>query len=151
MSDRDIKDIVAGATLTAVGLFAFVYALLTMSPGTLARMGPGLFPASLGIVLAFFGAVVLGSAWLRRGEFKFPEVRMRPFFAILAGVVGFALTVDRLGIVPAVFILTFVSRLSEEKFEFIRPLVLASFLSVLAVLIFIAGLNLPLHVFVWPF
>lgn len=151
MSDRDVRDIVAGAVLTAVGLFGFVYALLTMQPGTLARMGPGLFPASLGLVLAFLGAVTFVSACLRRGQFAFPEVRIRPFLAILVGVVGFAVTVDRLGIVPAVFILTFVARLAEERFEFVRPLVLASFLSVIAVLIFIFGLKLPLRVFLWPF
>lgn len=151
MLDRDVRDIVAGAVLTAVGLFAFVYALMTMQPGTLARMGPGLFPASLGLVLAFFGAVTLVSAWLRRGQFDFPQVRIRPFLAILVGVVGFALTVDRFGIVPAVFILTFVARLAEERFEFVRPLVLASFLSVIAVLIFIVGLKLPLRIFLWPF
>ena len=55
MQKRDLKDILAGAVLIALGLPGAAYALATLPLGTLRRMGPGMFPAALGLILALFG------------------------------------------------------------------------------------------------
>jgi len=63
----------------------------------------------------------------------------------------FALTVERIGVIPAIFLLTGLSVLADNKLGIIGTLLLAAALSAAAVLIFLVGLGIPIHPFVWPF
>jgi uncharacterized membrane protein YidH (DUF202 family) len=56
--DRDYRDIVAGLGLAGFGLAAAAYALSNYSMGTITRMGAGMMPVSLGVILVGFGLLI---------------------------------------------------------------------------------------------
>lgn len=150
MSHRvDYRDIIAGALLIVLGLFAGFYATANYNLGTLRHMGPGMFPSWLGFMLAGLGFFVLVPALFRAGTLPKPDIRQ--FIAVLAGTLIFALTINVLGMVPAIFLLTIASVLADDKLGVVGTLVLCVVLSVLAVLIFRVGLEIPLYPFIWPF
>ncbi|MBX3661589.1 MAG: tripartite tricarboxylate transporter TctB family protein [Burkholderiales bacterium] len=149
LRQKDGRDLIAGALLIAIGMFCALYAAHHYPLGSVSRMGPGMFPAVLGYVLAALGLLIALPAWFRRGSLPRPE--FRPLFFVLLGTLVFALTVERIGVVPAIFLLTGLSVLADSKLGIIGTLLLAAALSAAAVLIFLFGLGIPIHPFVWPF
>ena len=149
MYSRDYRDIVGGALLTLGGLAFALYAINRYDLGVLRRMGPGMFPAGLGFVLAFLGVLLLIGALRRRGSR--PEIRIWTPFFVLAGVAGFALMIRPFGLIPAIVVLTFVSSMAELKFRPTSILVLTVALCLIAWLTFKVGLGLPMQMFRWPF
>jgi hypothetical protein len=146
---RDYRDIVAGGLLIAGGLWVGIYASSAYSLGTVAHMGPGMFPAALGYILAGLGAAVALPALFRPGTVPRPDYRQ--FFAVIAAVLLFALTADAAGMVPAICLMTFAAVLADNKLGVAGALILAAGLSLLGVLIFRLGLGIPLVPFRWPF
>lgn len=146
---RDGRDLIAGTLLISIGLFSALYASQHYPVGTVTRMGPGMFPATLGYLLAVIGALIAIPAWFRSGSLPKPE--RRPLFFVLLGTIAFALTVERIGVVPAIFLLTGLSVMADNKLGILGTLLLATALSIAAVLIFLVGLSIPIHPFVWPF
>lgn len=108
-----------------------------------------MFPATLGYLPAAIGALIAIPAWFRSSSLPKPE--HRPLFFVLLGIIAFALTVERIGVVPAIFLLTGFAVLADNKLGIIGTLVLAAALSIAATLIFLVGLSIPIHPFVWPF
>jgi hypothetical protein len=146
---RDYRDLLGGLILMVVGVSVALYATANYPLGTVSRMGPGMFPTALGYLLAGLGAMIALPAWARSGTLPRPE--WGPLLYVLVAVLIFALTVERIGLVPAIFLLTGASVLADNKVSFLGTLMLAAFLSVLAVLIFQMGLGIPVYPFVWPF
>jgi hypothetical protein len=67
------KDFWAGLMFIGFGLFFMIWALTHYQMGTAVRMGPAYFPAVLGGLLAFLGALVLIESFAMRGsELKVP-------------------------------------------------------------------------------
>ena len=150
MSNHDLREIIGGALLIALGFFAAIFAAMTLEIGTPARMGPGLFPVALGLLLTGFGILILVRALILQSEFSLPEFETRPFLAIVIAVITFALSIDTLGAVPAIMIMTAIARLADGRLG-IRPLILGAVLAALATLIFSVALKLPIYPFIWPF
>jgi hypothetical protein len=149
MHARDYRDIIGGVLLIAAGLWAGFHASSTFDVGTLSRMGPGMFPASLGFILAGLGALIAIPAFFRSGTM--PSIDWRPLVFCTIGVLIFALTVTRVGMVPAVVMLTFAAVLADDKLGWKGSIVLAIALSLIAYLIFRVGLGIVLEPFRWPF
>jgi hypothetical protein len=149
MHTRDYRDLVGGGLLIALGLWAGFHAIANFDVGTVSRMGPGMFPASLGFLLAGLGAVIALPALFRSGEM--PTVDWRPMLVIMLGVLVFALTVTRLGMVPAIVLLTLISVFADTKLRLVGGVILSVALSLIAYLIFRVGLGIVLEPFRWPF
>lgn len=149
MSRVDIRDLVGGMCLTVTGGVFAGYAALHYSIGTVTRMGPGMVPLFLGLLLSLFGLVVVVSAFSRHTEEG--EVRILVPGLILLSVLVFALLVNTLGLIPAIIGCVLVSCLAELEFRPLFSLMLAIVLSALAWLIFVATLQLPVSLFDWPF
>ena len=150
MLNRDYRDVVAGGVLVACGLFVGVYAEQNYPLGTLRHIGPGMFPTILGYVLAGLGAIVLFAALFRAG----PGIAMpayRPLFAVLGGLLAFALTIEPFGLVPAIFLLIGIGSLAENRFRPLGIVIFAAAMSLFVVLVFQIGLQLPIDSFKWPF
>lgn len=148
MLTRDYRDIVGGMLLVVFGLAFTWYAASHYALGTLRQMGPGMFPAGLGVVLAFLGVLLSAGAMFRPGTM--PEIRIWTPLFVLAGVIAFALSIRPLGLIPAVLAVTIISSFAELK---VRPLSLALLclsLSLIAWVTFGLGLNLPIPMFRWP-
>lgn len=149
MLSRDYRDIAGGAVLFVFGLAFFGYAFANYDMGTINRMGPGMFPAALGVILAAFGVMQAIPAFFRQG--KMPEIRVWTPIFVLTGVAAFALLVRPFGLLPAVIAVTVISSFAELKVRPISLAVLVGLLCLLSWLIFSVGLRLPMPMFRWPF
>ena len=162
MSDTDTgarhaarADLCAGGAFVALG-GAFAIGALQYDLGTAFQMGPGYVPLTLGCVLAGLGALVLGHGVLvalghttvehetPAAEDEAGPVPWRRGGLLVAAVVVFGLTVDGLGIAVATFVTTFLAALSGHRNSPLKSLVVAAGLTVLCLLIFVAGLQLSL-------
>jgi hypothetical protein len=147
-SRRDYRDLIGGGILVATGLFAALYATSNYTLGTVARMGPGMFPMALGYLLAILGVLIALPAWFRRGPMPRPE--WLPTVTVTLSVLVFAMTIERLGLVPGIFALTGIAVFADRKMGLRGTLVLAACLALGTWLIFRAGLGIQLQTFIWP-
>lgn len=152
MTNVDIKDLVGGALMVAIGTFVAVYAASHYSLGSLGRMGPGMFPMIVGWILAGLGVAILVPALFRSGQ-AMEAIEWRPALAVFVACIVFAITLERFGIVPATAALTLISTFADAKRK-MSPLVTAIFVaavSVVIALIFKVGLDIPVAIARWPF
>ncbi len=149
MLDRNYRDIVAGLLLTFAGVAAAAYALSSYSLGTITRMGPGMMPVSLGVILACFGLAIALPALVQKGEAA--AIRLRPMIFLSAAVLAFALMIERFGLVPSVLATTLIATLAETRVSAVGALILGMAMAALTWGIFIAGLRLSMPAFDWSF
>lgn len=147
---RDYRDALAGFVLAVVGVWAALYATQNYNLGTFRRMGSGMMPTSLGWILAALGVAIMISGLMRPGG-PIPQVRFGTAFLILGSVVGFALTITKFGLLPAVVVSTVISSAAEREFKPVLWVVLSTVLCLIAWLVFSLALRLPIRLFIWPF
>jgi len=117
------------------------------SLGSVGRMGPGYFPLALGILLAGLGAITVVKSLLVEGPLLEP-LNLWPLLAIVASVVLFGLSIERLGLVIAILIVTAVLAISFRSISWLGFIGLAGSLIAFSVIVFAYALQLPLKV--WP-
>lgn len=149
MLSRDYRDIVGGLVLTVFGLWVAWYANEYYDLGRFRRMGPGMFPVLLGLVLAAFGVMIALPAFFRSG--RRPDIRVWTPIFVTAGVAGFALTIKPFGLIPAIIAVTVISSLAELRVRPVSLALLCAALSLISFLIFRVALGLPMPMFRWPF
>jgi hypothetical protein len=148
MLTRDYRYIIGGALLILLGLYAGIHAWTSYSVGTVTHMGPGMFPAALGFLLAVLGVGIFLPALFRSGTLPRPEYR--PLIATLISILLFAATIRTAGLIPAVALLTVAAVLADNKLGVIATVILSAVLALFAALVFIVGLGMPLQLFIWP-
>jgi predicted outer membrane lipoprotein len=151
------QDFFSGLMFMVVGI-AFAWGATTYNVGEGARMGPGYFPLVLGIVLAALGAFIIFEAMVVETEDGEPVGKWawRPlgfiiganllFGVLLGGLPSIGL--PAMGMIVAIYVLTFVSSLAGDEFSFKENLILATILAVGSYLAFIVLLKLQFQV--WP-
>lgn len=149
MYARDYRNVIAGLLLVAVGAWAAIEAFARWDLGQLNQMGPGMLPAALGILLAGLGLLIAVRALFTSGTL--PEIAWRPLVLVGGGILAFAVTVDTLGMVPAVVVLTYLSVFADNKLGTVGATFLAAALALIAYLVFSVGLGVRVAPFVWPF
>jgi hypothetical protein len=147
-STRDMRDIVGGAILMAIGFGVAVYSFMSYDIGTLRRVGPGMFPGVLGLLLGALGIMVLVPALSKPGR-DIAAPGWRPFLAIMASGAVFALTIARFGLVVAVIGATVIAAFANPQPRLGRVGVLAVTLAIASVLIFKLGLSMQVQIFDW--
>jgi len=145
---RDYRDIIAGGLLMAAGVWMALYAQGTLDLGSGRRMGPGMFPVAIGIILALFGIAIMIPAFFRQGTFE--EIEIRSTLAVLSSIAAFAMVIRPYGLIPAIAALVVVATLAERTFRPVSILASIVVMATLAWLIFKAGLGLPLNMARWP-
>lgn len=148
MHQRDYKDVIGGTGLITIGLFATYHAVDRLPLGTVVQMGPGMFPAALGLLIAGTGAIILAMGLGRPGEAI--TVHWWPAFTVLLSILVFALLVRPFGLIPSILVLTFIASLADRKLSPLGSMVLGVVLAVTATLVFRVGLGIPLRAFAWP-
>ena len=151
------KDFFAGLLFMALGI-AFALGARTYNVGTGVRMGPGYFPLMLGIVLAVLGAIEIVKALVvgKPDGDKIGKWVWRPVGFIVGANLAFGILLGGLpsiklpamGLIIAIFALTFISAKAGSEFKFREVLILSSILAVGSYLVFI--LMLKLQIQVWP-
>jgi hypothetical protein len=157
MRIKSQKDFFAGLMFTVVGA-AFALGATSYTIGEGARMGPGYFPLVLGVLLAAIGAFVVFESLLvetEDGE-KIGSWAWKPLGFIIGANVLFGvllgglpkLGIPAMGLILAIYGLTFVAALASEEFNAREVAVLATVLAVGSYLAFIVLLRLQFQV--WP-
>jgi hypothetical protein len=140
------RDYYAGALMLVLGVGAAVTGM-GYKFGTLARMGPGFMPVVLGVVLAFLGLLIAGTAL---GSSEDDGKKFLPdnpqwfgWLCIIGGPVAFIIVGQYGGMIPAVFACVFVCALGDKTATYKSSLVLAAGVTVFGVLLFHYLLNIP--------
>ena len=145
---RDYRDILGGLSLVLIGLYAATYSFLWLRMGSLSNMGPGLAPASAGVILVVLGFAIMIPAFARAGSW--PSGDLGPFLAVSASVAVFALLLRPFGLVPAILGLTFVAYLADNSLSLIGRLCVAAGLCLCATIIFVVILGMQIKIVNWP-
>ncbi|WP_353234441.1 tripartite tricarboxylate transporter TctB family protein [Diaphorobacter ruginosibacter] len=157
MKIKSQKDFFAGLMFLVVGV-AFAWGATTYSVGSGARMGPGYFPLLLGILLAIIGGVVMFKSTVvetedgdKIGKWAWKQIIFiiganLLFGVLLAGLPSIG--VPAMGLIVAIYGLTFVSSLAGSTFNFKEVFILATVLAAGSYVAFVWALNLQFPV--WP-
>lgn len=143
---RNHRDFFAGLMFALFGLSVFIYAQ-RYDVGTAEEMGPGYFPAMLGLILLGLGSVIAGRSFSAAEPVQ--RVRppvWRPLIMVLGSVAVFAMALPTLGFPLALLFLILGSALGGEEFSWPEVLLTYAILVVLSYLLFIRGLGLPLPI-----
>jgi predicted outer membrane lipoprotein len=151
------RDFFAGLMFMVVGI-AFAWGATHYNIGEGARMGPGYFPLVLGIILAAIGAFIIFEALVVETEDGEPVgawawkplgfiIGANLLFGVLLGGLP-SIGLPAMGMVIAIYGLTFVSSLAGDEFSFKENVVLATVLAIGSYLAFIVLLKLQFQV--WP-
>jgi putative tricarboxylic transport membrane protein len=115
--------------------------------GSLERMGPGFMPVMLGVVLAFLGVLIAGTAL---GSSEDDDKKFLPdnpqwfgWLCILSGPVLFIILGEYGGMIPAVFACVFVCALGDKTATYRSSAILAAGITVFGVLLFHYLLSIP--------
>lgn len=142
------RDVVAGAMFAGIGLFALIIAWNYPFGSTL-NMGAGYFPIIVSSLILVFG-IVLVIRELRIGDATpLKDIAWRSLLIITVAVLGFALLIDRFGLIPAVSFLVVVGWYADPH-RSVRALPAQLALGILLpILIFRIGLNMPFKLWVF--
>ncbi len=140
---RVSTDLAAGLLFAAVGL-ATCYAASRYDLGSAARMGPGFMPMIIGCALALFGGIAILQSMLKASE-EIGTVELGPVVLVFAGVLMFAMVMERAGFLIAIAVLVVLSRLAGDERRPVEIALLALALALLGAAIFVGGLGMPLR------
>jgi hypothetical protein len=115
--------------------------------GSLAKIGPGFMPVVLGVVLAFLGILIAGTAL---GSPQADDKNFLPdnpqwfgWLCILGGPVLFIILGQYAGMMPAVFACVFVCALGDKAATYRSSAILAAGVTAFGVLLFHYLLSIP--------
>ncbi|MDF0595188.1 tripartite tricarboxylate transporter TctB family protein [Psychromarinibacter halotolerans] len=144
-----LRSLMAGAVVAAFGAFVAAIAL-TYPLGSAFRPGPGFVPLGIGVLLIVLGVIVAVED-ARAGGAPSDETATdeavpvwRPMVATVAGVLVFALLLDRVGYVPASILLVLIVARGERGRNWLIDIAIAAFMAVFGTIVFIWGLGLPI-------
>ena len=157
MQIKSQKDFYAGLMFLIVGS-AFAYFSLKYNVGTGARMGPGYFPRLLGVLLAFFGAIIIFNSLRAKitGGDLIGSFAWRPLCYIIGANLVFGILLGGLpsiklpamGLIAGIYALTFIASKAGDTFNFKEVFILSTILAIGSYLAFIVLLKLQFPV--WP-
>lgn len=143
----DNKDFLAGLLMIGMGAVAFTMAL-DYPFGSALRMGPGYFPRVLAGILIAFGLYV-GLRGLRNPEKVEGVWGWRALALITVAFWAFGWLMDRVGLIPSLVVLFFVSAFAGHEFRIKEVIILTVLMILFAWAVFIYGLGLPYQLFWW--
>jgi putative tricarboxylic transport membrane protein len=144
---RSPQDFWAGVLFAAFGCAA-LWIGRGYAFGTLTKMGPGYLPMALSIALLAIGAVLVLRALAVDGP-AIARSQFWPQLFILAAIIMFALTIERLGLALAVVLVALTAALASRDMRWREAIALAIGLAVLCVVLFVRLLGQPFVV--WAF
>lgn len=143
---RDPYDLAWGGLLALTGLAVAGYAWASYDMGSLRRMGPGVFPVTLGLLLTVLGGLIAIPTMARPGQrqpFAWPET-----IAVVAALLAFGLLLERLGVLLTTAATVLIASSVAPRPGLGWRLALTLAVTALVWLVFVRGLNMSLPV--WP-
>lgn len=118
--------------------------------GALTKMGPGFLPTVLSYLMITIGALVTLRSFALKGGGIQPSA-VKPQALIVAAIVLFALMIERVGLIPTVFVVLIVASFAAEEAKLRDSVLLAAAMALACYLVFIVLLGLPLRPLAWNF
>lgn len=147
MLNRDVRDIVGGLAMVAIGAFMAWYAYNEYDMGRLARMGPGFFPVSLGIILSAIGLLITIPAFFRPGS---PiKIEFKTLIAVFLSIVVFAFLLRTAGLIVATMAAVLTSSIADKTITWKGRIILAFGVAGVTWGVFILGLSMIIPVWPW--
>jgi len=140
-------DLAAGLLFAAFGAWFCAASFFGLKIGTAFRMGPGFFPSVVGGLLLLIGLVIAINGWRTSGErVDWKAVPWRAVVLIPIGLIIFGFIMRPLGLLPALFVLSFLAALSVKSLSLMHAAVLSVAVTAVCVFVFsfALGINLPL-------
>jgi hypothetical protein len=139
---RHPRDFWSGLIFGLTGL-ATVYFGRESSMGTATKMGPGYFPAVLGMLLALIGLSLVVRAFLVEGE-RMQGFALKPMLLVLAATIVFGFLVRGAGILVSVIALVLISAAASRLVVWRAAAALAIGLAGGSAIVFVKLLGLPI-------
>jgi len=136
---------IGGAILLVLSLI-FVVGGWQLGLGVPTRLGTGAFPFLTGAILAVLAVFICIEE--RRGDGIAETPDWIAFLAICVALAVFALTADRIGLVPGTFLTVVVASLPDRSLPMIGKVILGAIVALGCWGLFIEVLNLPFKPFV---
>jgi hypothetical protein len=136
------QNLIGGALSVAFGIFVLVIAS-SYPMGSPLRMGPGFFPCVVAVLIVLLGLTLMLNGLRSHPTVSSTPVQWRSILAISLGVLLFAVSLERLGLVPATLMLVLVSSLAAPRWRPWRAAVLAVAVTALVYLVFVIVLQIP--------
>lgn len=151
LTSERYRDYCGGLILIVIGLAA-AFQAQRYQIGTLTRMGPGFFPAALGLILAATGVTLLGTAMARNARGGGKEGAAHPpewrgWFCICLAVIAFAVLGEATGLVPATFACVFIAALGDRDNSLRDAVLLSIGITIAGVIVFWWGLSVLFPLF----
>lgn len=145
------KDVLAGLMFMAIGLAGLWYSR-DYPIGTALRMGTGYVPRLLCWALAGLGLLILIQGLRDGSAAKISDGQTvsawRPVIFVTASMIFFALTLESLGLVVSIALLTGIGAIAARILRPVETIVAGVVMIILSWAIFIIGLGLVIPV--WP-
>ena len=152
------EDLVGGACVAAIGLLGY-FATTQLDVGTLAEIGPGLFPWALAIILIGLSLLLLVSTFRSMNVAWHPTVSFRALGGIIGALLVFALlmrgtslgpvSLPALGVTGATPLAILTAGLADKQTRWGQLAVFAVGLTLFCTALFRFALGLPLPVAPW--
>jgi putative tricarboxylic transport membrane protein len=141
-------DVLSGLLFIAIAAFG-LWASRNYPVGTALRMGTGYVPRLLCWLLLGLGAIVLAQGLRQQAEpLRTSTQAWRAMLSVTVALVAFGLSIERLGLVLAILLLTGIGALATRALRPLETAIVALALIALSWSIFIFGLGLTIPV--WP-
>ncbi len=144
-----VSNIAAAGVVGAIGLFAGIYALNGLELGQLRRMGPGYFPLVLSAMLVALAIAILVAP--PAGRLRFQAGEALTILAIVASAGVFCLSIERLGLAPAVALTSLVFCAADRSMPWRQKLFITAILVVITVVVFNLLLGVQVKAVQWEF
>ena len=142
------KDLLAGVLYIVGGATTFKWAQ-KYEIGTATRMGPGYFPALLGLALILFGIAATVKGLVSKQPEPLVEHKVGPLVLMTASVISFGLLIERTGLVVATFACLFFACFRRLRTHPLEVLLLFLGVTIFNVVVFVDLIGMQIPVFWW--
>ena len=147
-------DFWAGLIFIAIGMLA-IYLSRDYPMGSALRMGPGYFPTWLGGIMAGFGVVITALSLKMQLEIE-EETEpwgFRPWLVLSGTLVAYGFLMDYIeaGFVPSLMVLIIGCALAHKDVHWYETILLAIFVPLGAIGLFVYIIGLPYRLFWWSY
>lgn len=140
---RSYRDITAGLIFLALAI-AFGWESTNYEMGRAVRMGPGFIPLALALMLGVLGLAVMLTGLNKYGEGEAGPVPWRGIALVGVALILFGAFGRELGLVPVVFLCTFVTALASVRNTLVSALGMSAALAAVCWVVFKLGLGISL-------
>ncbi|MBC7138217.1 MAG: tripartite tricarboxylate transporter TctB family protein [Defluviimonas sp.] len=143
----NLKDLGAGAIFILAGSVYGSMAWFGLPIGQALNMGPGYFPIVLSAMLIILGLAIAGRGFIDiSGREPFGVVPWRGVVMLSLATVVFAALIEKLGMLPGVFLTCFLASLANPKAKLRNSLVSSLSIAIFCTAVFAYGIRLPIPV-----